>query len=119
MNALKMLAIPFLAILMTVGVFGWLGLPITLFAMFGLLLVSAIGIDYTAYMVTAKEPRRVKQFAVGLAALTTMISFILLAFSSTPAVVSFGLSVALGVLFSLLLTLYFSENMEKKDANSV
>lgn len=119
MNALKMLAIPFLAILMTVGVFGWLGLPITLFAMFGLLLVSAIGIDYTAYMVTAKEPRRVKQFAVSLAALTTMISFILLAFSSTPAVVSFGLSVALGVLFSLLLTLYFSENMEKKDANSV
>lgn len=118
-RAVKMLAIPVVAILMTVGVFGWLGLPITLFAMFGLLLVSAIGIDYTAYTATAKEPAHTKYFAVSLAAFTTMISFGLLAFSGTPAVASFGVSVAVGVLFSLLLTLYFSRNLEKQDENSI
>ncbi|OOF71350.1 MMPL family transporter [Rodentibacter caecimuris] len=100
----KMLLIPFGAILATVGVFGWLGLPISLFAMFGLLLVSAIGIDYTAYMQTAQEPLPTKRLAVVLAAVTTLISFLLLGISSTPAVAAFGLSVSLGVLFSVFIT---------------
>lgn len=96
-KTLRMLAIPMVAIVVTVAIFGWLGLPITLFTMFGLLLVSAIGIDYTAYMQNAKEPRETKITAMLLASMTTMISFCLLAISSTPAVASFGLSVSLGV----------------------
>lgn len=116
-TALSILIIPLTAIVITVGVLGWLALPITLFAMFGLLLVSAIGIDYAAYMVTARESIYVKRFAVSLAAVTTMISFILLALSSTPAVASFGISVSTGVLFSLLLTLFYSKNQEQTNAN--
>lgn len=117
--AAKMLAIPLVAMISTVGVLGWLGLPITLFAMFGLLLVSAIGIDYVAYMATAKETMQAKRFAVSLAAATTMISFILLALSSTPAVASFGISVSIGVLFSLILTLIYAKNLEQKNANAI
>lgn len=100
----KILAIPFVAIITTVALFGWLGLPITLFAMFGLLLVSAIGIDYTAYMYSVQEPLSAKRTAISLAALTTMISFGLLALSSTPAVASFGLSVMVGVAIAVVLT---------------
>ncbi|OOH90632.1 hypothetical protein BMT54_04145 [Pasteurellaceae bacterium 15-036681] len=103
----KLLAIPLSAIVITIAIFGWLGISINLFAMFGLLLVSAIGIDYTAYMQTAKEPLNAKRVAVSLAALTTLISFMLLSLSSTPAVASFGLSVSIGVLFSVLITFKF------------
>lgn len=103
-NTLKMLLPPLCAIVTTVAVFGWFGWPISLFTMFGLLLVSAIGIDYTAYMQTANEPLYGKYIAVLLAATTTLISFILLGLSSTPAVASFGLSVSIGVLLSVIMT---------------
>ncbi|MGX2967118.1 MMPL family transporter [Ursidibacter sp. B-7004-1] len=103
-KSVKMLQIPLIAIVMTIGVLGWIGLPISLFTMFGLLLVSAISIDYTAYMQTADEPINIKRAAVTLAAITTLISFTLLGLSSTPAVASFGLSVSLGVIFSVLIT---------------
>ncbi|EGY33921.1 putative membrane protein [Aggregatibacter actinomycetemcomitans serotype e str. SC1083] len=99
-----MLLPPLCAIVITVAIFGWIGLPISLFTMFGLLLVSAIGIDYTAYVQTANEPLYGKYIAVLLAAMTTLISFVLLGLSSTPAVASFGLSVSLGVLLSVILT---------------
>ncbi|MDG2961318.1 hypothetical protein P7L91_10775 [Bisgaard Taxon 10/6] len=103
----KMLLIPGFAILTTVGILGWLQIPVSLFAMFGLLLVSAIGIDYTAYMQTAEESLVSKRIAVILAALTTLISFVLLSLSATPAVAAFGLSVSLGVALSLFATLLF------------
>ena len=47
---------------------------------------------------------------VGLAAITTGISFGLLALSATPAVMAFGVSVALGVVFNwaaISLAIYF------------
>lgn len=100
----KMLLAPLGSILTTLALFGWLAIPISLFTMFGLLLVSAIGIDYTAYMQTAREPLYVKRSAILLVATTTLISFILLSLSATPAVASFGLSVSLGVIFSVLIT---------------
>ena len=100
-QTLKMLSIPLIAIMCTVAILGWLNVTISLFAMFGLLLVSAISIDYTAYMQTAREPLAIKRFTISLAALTTLISFTLLGLSSTPAIASFGLSVSIGVLISL------------------
>lgn len=100
----QILLVPAVAIFTTVGVLGWLNLPISLFAMFGLLLVSAIGIDYSTYMLTVKESVQSKRVAVTLAMMTTMISFGLLALSSTPAVAGFGLSVMIGVLVSGLLS---------------
>lgn len=99
-----MLAIPLAAIAITIGLLGWLGQSIGLFTLFGLLLVSAISIDYIAYMQTADEPITRKRTAIKLAAATTLISFTLLGLSSTPAVASFGLSVSLGVIISVIIT---------------
>lgn len=113
-NTLKMLLPPLCAIVTTVAMFGWFGWPISLFTMFGLLLVSAIGIDYTAYMQTANEPLYGKYIAVLLAATTTLISFVLLGLSSTPAVASFGLSVSIGVLLSVIITFKMLRHGESK-----
>ncbi|UOO81099.1 hypothetical protein LVJ83_08935 [Uruburuella testudinis] len=96
------LAVPLAAAVCSVAVLGWLALPVSLFAMFGLLLVSAIGVDYAVYAYAAHESQAARFGGLLLAALTTGISFGLLAFSSTPAVASFGLTVAVGVVFNLL-----------------
>jgi len=88
----------------TVGLLGWLGLPISLFAMFGLLLVAAVGADYAVYALTARETPAAKLGGILLAALTTAISFLLLAISTTPAVAAFGITVSLGVGLNVLLS---------------
>ena len=104
-TSIRILCIPCIAILGTVAILGWIGLPIGLFSMFGLLLVSAIGIDYAVYMKTVHEEPSHKRITLILAACTTLISFLLLAISSTPAVATFGISVSIGVIISLLTTL--------------
>ena len=104
-TSIRILFIPCIAILGTIAIFGWIDLPIGLFSMFGLLLVSAIGIDYAVYMKTVNEEPSHKRITLTLAACTTLISFLLLAISSTPAVATFGISVSIGVIISLLTTL--------------
>lgn len=90
------LGIPMAVAVLCVAVLGWLSVPVGLFAMFGLLLTTAIGVDYMVYVLNAPEPVRVRAGGVGLTAATTGISFGLLALSSTPAVAAFGLTVGLG-----------------------
>ncbi|SSY80583.1 Predicted exporter [Alysiella crassa] len=97
-----MLAVAVAAVLGTIGALGWLGVAVGLFAMFGLLLAAAIGVDYAVYTLTAPESKTARLAGITLAAATTSISFILLMFSTTPAVASFGLSVAIGVGLSWL-----------------
>ena len=99
----KIIAVPLAAAVCTVAALGWLGIPVSLFAMFGLLLVSAIGIDYAVYAATAKHTAAARLGGMLLAAATTAISFALLALSGTPAVAAFGITVTLGVAFNLWL----------------
>ena len=99
----KILAVPLAAAVCTVAVLGWAGIPVSLFAMFGLLLVSAIGVDYAVYAVTAKHSAPARLGGMLLAAATTAISFVLLALSGTPAVAAFGITVTVGVAFNIWL----------------
>ena len=99
----KILAVPLAAAVCTVAVLGWAGIPVSLFAMFGLLLVSAIGVDYAVYAVTAKHSVPARLGGMLLAAATTAISFALLALSGTPAVAAFGITVTVGVAFNIWL----------------
>ena len=101
------LALPLLSALVTLGAFGWMGMPVSLFAMFGLLLAAAIGVDYVIYMLNAVDDPEAKLASITLAALTTAISFVLLATSQTPAVASFGLAVSAGVFCNWLLAAVF------------
>lgn len=98
------LAVPLAAAAAAVGLLGWLGIPVGLFAMFGLLLTAAIGVDYAVYALTARESPAARIGGITLAALTTAISFALLAFSGTPAVAAFGTTVAAGCAVNWLLS---------------
>ncbi|QQZ42589.1 MMPL family transporter [Pseudomonas sp. SK3(2021)] len=102
-GALRLVALPLLAALCSLASLGWLGQPLTLFSLFGLLLVTAISVDYAILMREQVGGAAVSLLGTLLAALTTWLSFGLLAISSTPAVSNFGLSVSLGLAFSFIL----------------
>ncbi|MNG72480.1 hypothetical protein D3C76_199690 [compost metagenome] len=102
-GALRIVALPLLAALCSLACLGWLGQPLTLFSLFGLLLVTAISVDYAILMHEHIGGAAVSLLGTLLAALTTWLSFGLLALSSTPAVSNFGLAVSLGLVFSFAL----------------
>lgn len=102
-GALRCLSVPLLAALGSLASLGWLGQPLTLFGLFGLLLVTAIGVDYAILMREQVGGPAVSLVGTLLAAITTWLSFGLLGLSSTPAVSNFGLAVSLGLLFAFLL----------------
>ena len=102
-GALRVVVLPLLAALCSLASLGWLGQPLTLFSLFGLLLVTAISVDYAILMREQVGGAAVSLLGTLLAAATTWLSFGLLAISSTPAVSNFGLSVSLGLAFSFLL----------------
>jgi len=102
-GALRIVALPLLAALCSLASLGWLGQPLTLFSLFGLLLVTAISVDYAILMHEQIGGAAVSLLGTLLAASTTWLSFGLLAVSSTPAVSNFGLAVSLGLAFSFVL----------------
>lgn len=102
-GSLRIVTLPLLAALCSLASLGWIGQPLTLFSLFGLLLVTAISVDYAILMHERIGGAAVSLLGTLLAALTTWLSFGLLALSSTPAVSNFGLAVSLGLAFSFLL----------------
>lgn len=97
----RILLVPLAATACSLAALGYLGQPLTLFSLFGLLLVSAIGVDYAIFMFERVAGPAASLVGILLGAVTTLLSFGLLAVSQTPAIANFGLAVALGVAFSL------------------
>jgi predicted exporter len=102
-GAARVLAVSLLAALASLATLGWLGQSLTLFSLFGLLLVTAIGVDYAILMRERVGGAATSLLGTLLSALTTWLSFGLLALSSTPAVSNFGLTISIGLAFSFLL----------------
>jgi predicted exporter len=92
-----------LAIVFSLGAYGWVGHVLTLFNMMALMLVLGIGVNYSIFLVEGGERSVVNFVGVQLSAATTLLSFGLLSFSSMPALSGFGLSLALGIALAVLL----------------
>lgn len=114
--AARIVALPLLAALCSLASLGWLGQPLTLFSLFGLLLVTAISVDYAILMHEQIGGAAVSLLGTLLAATTTWLSFGLLAASSTPAVSNFGLAVSLGLAFSFALAPWAAPRHMEKSA---
>jgi predicted exporter len=100
-TALLLVLPPALAAAAGVAVSGWLGMPWNLFSVLALFLVLGIGIDYTLFLAEARSHRAQTMLAVWLSALTTILAFGLLAWSRTPAVHTFGVTVFAGIAMAL------------------
>ena len=113
-GALRVLAVSLLAALASLASLGWLGQPLTLFSMFGVLLVTAIGVDYAILMRERVGGAATSLLGTLLSALTTWLSFGLLAVSSTPAVSNFGLTISIGLAFSFLLAPWAADSTRQE-----
>lgn len=92
-----LVAAPLGATALTLAFAGVLGLQVNLFAVLGLLLLLALGVDYAIFLREAGNERKTAVLSVSLSAATTMLSFGLLAFSSTPLIHSIGLTLLIGI----------------------
>lgn len=81
------------------------GIPVSLFSTLALILVLGYGVDYPIFMREGGHDDPTYFVGVQVASLCTLVSFGMLAFSHTPVLQGFGLTVALGVLGSTLLSL--------------
>ncbi|WP_228779194.1 MMPL family transporter [Methylobacter sp. BlB1] len=102
-NALMIISVPVFATAVSLSMLGWFDQLFSLFNLFALLLVLGIGVDYGIFFFLAEDERSSTSLAVTLSAITTLLSFGLLAVSSTAIVHAFGFTVAAGILTALLL----------------
>ena len=103
-GALRVVCLPLLAALAALACLGWLGQPLTLFSLFGLLLITAIGVDYAILMRENIGGPAVSLLGTLLSAVSSWLSFGLLLISQTPAIANFGLAISLGLMFCFLLS---------------
>jgi predicted exporter len=94
---------PALAGLFALGAGAAFGLSLNLFNMLALILVLGIGIDFTLFIAEARGTLAGTAFAITLSAITTILSFGLLAASETYAVSAFGFTVLIGIAAAYLL----------------
>lgn len=119
-QAAQVVIAPATAVIVTLGLHGWLGLTFNLFSLFGFLIVLGMGVDYAIYFREAKDHLENTALGIALDVLTTLFSFGLLAVSSTPAVSAFGTSVLLGITFSWFFAYLVgddSQNTQMNEAN--
>ncbi|WP_353189357.1 MMPL family transporter [Pandoraea pnomenusa] len=112
-GALATITPTLLATAVVFAAFGYLGLPLTLFAQMALMLVLGVGVNYAIFLregeLRAGDDERLAAIAVAgtlMSAATTLLSFGLLAFSGVPSLHAFGLTLTIGIALSLLLAPY-------------
>jgi len=101
-QALLLIFVPLMATITTLGLLSVSGVAINLFHLFGCYLILGLGMDYGIFSYTQGTKDRVTQRAIWLSAVSSSLSFGLLALSSTPMVGAFGITLFLGCCFNLL-----------------
>ncbi|AJK45816.1 MMPL family transporter [Burkholderia plantarii] len=94
------------AIGLTLAVFGYWRMPLTLFNWLALMLVLGVGANYAVFLREGCQREAANLGAVWtgvlLSASTTLLSFGMLGASAMPALRAFGTTLALGIVFSVL-----------------
>ena len=85
-------------VLLTLFIFAVFGVNLSIFGVFGLILASAVGIDYMIFALNESLSEKERIYGIFCAFITSFISFFALSFSQTAALSVFGLSVSLCVL---------------------
>ncbi len=102
-GAWRILAPSVSATAVSLAAVGMSGQPVQLFHVLALYLVFGLGVDYAIFLSEqTPESAHDVSFAVGLAAVSTVLSLGLLALSATPVLHAFGLVMLVGITVSLL-----------------
>lgn len=100
----------------TTGIIGLSGIGFTLFHAMGLVLVLCIGIDYALFLYWKRSKEEgLLLLGNASAAVTTILSFGLLALSGTASIHSFGMTVFSGITLNFFLTTLYLGHSECKN----
>ncbi|MDR1275177.1 MAG: hypothetical protein LBL72_02135 [Candidatus Accumulibacter sp.] len=99
-----LLAPALLSMALSMSAFGYFGIPMTLFNILGLMLVLCVSVNYAIFLREGGIKAAATLAGVLLSALTDLLGFGLLAFSSTPMLSGFGLTLLVGIGASIILT---------------
>ncbi|MBT5081471.1 MAG: hypothetical protein HOM62_12930 [Rhodospirillaceae bacterium] len=103
-GGLAVLAPPMIAVVAAPLIASYAGAPMTMFSVLAMILVFSIGGDYAIFCREAdRDHRAITLMAVLCAAMTTWLSFGLLAASSVAAVHEFGLTMIIGTAIAVML----------------
>jgi predicted exporter len=105
-SSVKILAIPLLASATAIAIISLSGISMSFFAVAGMILTLAIGVDYSLFFSKGSGDSDVRFFAVFLSMLSTVLSFGLLSFSSFAPVSHLGISVSIGIILCFLLSFF-------------
>lgn len=101
-RALLLIFVPLMATITTLSLLSVCGVAINLFHLFGCYLILGLGMDYGIFSYTGGATDSITQRAIWMSAMSSSLSFGLLALSSTPMVSAFGITLFLGCCFNLL-----------------
>ncbi len=101
-RAIRLMLPPVIAGIVGIGITSLTGVPLNLFNLLALILILGIGIDYTLFF-AEQHQADATLLAITLSAMTTLLSFGLLALSQTQAIHSFGITVLTGIMVAWLL----------------
>lgn len=101
-RAVRLMLPPVIAGIVGIGVTSLTGVPLNLFNLLALILILGIGIDYTLFF-AEQHQADTTLLSITLSAMTTLLSFGLLALSQTQAIHSFGITVLTGIMVAWLL----------------
>lgn len=108
------------AIALTLAAFGYARVPLTLFNWLALMLVLGVGANYAVFLREGCMRDRAGLGAVWtgvlLSAATTLLSFGMLGASAMPALRSFGTTLAMGIVFSVLFAPLATPSMKERRA---
>ena len=100
----RVIVAPLLAGLLTLAILTLLGKSISVFNILAQLLVLGIGMDFGIFLRESRNSAAAR-LAITLSALTTTLSFGLLAFSETMVLHTFGLTLVIGISLSWLIAI--------------
>jgi predicted exporter len=86
----------------SLGIFGYIGESVTLFAIMGWGLTLGIGINYAIFLYEGRGRAPSTTAGVLLSAATTLLSFGLLSWSNMPALRQFGLALFTGIALAVM-----------------
>lgn len=110
----RVLAPTALASLATLAILGFAAQNLQLFHVLALMLLLGVGVDYGIFMQEQPDRRDATAWlAVGLSAVSTILSFGLLALSQTPALRAFGLTMLIGTVLVWIIVPMFGNDVRK------
>jgi predicted exporter len=93
-----------MSLFLTISVLSLFSIEVNIMHILAMILVLALGIDYSVFQAESIENPSVTCISIVLSSATTIISFGMLALSMIPALKSIGLTIIIGISTTLLLS---------------